>query len=103
MITYYFPILALQLYLGVQYENATAGDKDDNILFPYPSSIAVALTNYANFHEDCVNASVTIFMQWAPYVILIEVISQKNFYFFPLNKNVLNLFFSQCITKLFFF
>ena len=67
-------IFVNSLYLGVKYENATDDDKEGNILFPYPGSIAVALSNYANFHEDCINASVTMFMQWSPYIILIEVI-----------------------------
>ncbi|XP_023323607.1 uncharacterized protein LOC111697737 isoform X2 [Eurytemora carolleeae] len=83
--------------LGVQYENATAGDKDDNILFPYPSSIAVALTNYANFHEDCVNASVTIFMQWAPYVILIEV--EKMFLKMPRVAGRIERFYNNIIEE----
>ena len=40
---------------------------------PYPTSVSTAFTNYANFHENCVNSSVTLYMQWAPYIIIIEV------------------------------
>ena len=65
-----FTLKSVLLCVGVKYENETA---EDGLMPPYPTSVSTAFTNYANFHENCVNSSVTLYMQWAPYIIIIEV------------------------------
>ena len=61
---------SILMCVGVKYENASA---EDGFMSPYATSVSTAFTNYANFHENCVNSSVTLYMQWAPYIIIIEV------------------------------
>ncbi|XP_023334449.1 uncharacterized protein LOC111705966 isoform X2 [Eurytemora carolleeae] len=62
---------SILMCVGVKYENASA---EDGFMSPYATSVSTAFTNYANFHENCVNSSVTLYMQWAPYIIIIETL-----------------------------
>ena len=56
---------------GLQHANKTIAP--DNELFPFPSSATVSMINYANFNQNCVDACLTKFLQYCPFIILIEV------------------------------
>jgi hypothetical protein len=42
-------------------------------LGPYPSGGTITMVNYANFNKKCVDSSLTMFMQYSPFLLLMEV------------------------------
>ena len=61
------------LFLGIEHPNGSYAAKLENAMWPYGSSSVVPYTNYANFHQDCINACLTRFLQYSPFILLIEV------------------------------
>eukprot|EP00092_Neocalanus_flemingeri_P032028 GFUD01034810.1.p1 GENE.GFUD01034810.1~~GFUD01034810.1.p1 ORF type:complete len:905 (+),score=215.05 GFUD01034810.1:108-2822(+) len=55
---------------GVKSTNDT--DKD---LGPYPSGATLSMVNYANFNQECVDSAMTPFMQYLPFILLLEAVS----------------------------
>lgn len=43
-------------------------------LSPYPSGTANALVAYANFHQGCSDSALTIFMQYLPFILLMQAV-----------------------------
>jgi len=56
---------------GVSTYNATTS-KD---LGPYPSGATLSLVNFANFNQDCIDEALTVYMQYLPFVLLIQAVS----------------------------
>ena len=71
--SFYLSNIDLYTLLGIDYVNTTYSERLDNALFPYPSSLVVPLVNYANFNEKCVDVCLTLFLQYSPYILLIQV------------------------------
>jgi hypothetical protein len=50
-------------------------------LGPYPSGGTITMVNYANFNKKCVDSALTMFMQYSPFLLLMEVmIGQKSLF-----------------------
>ena len=47
-------------------------DKD---LGPYPGGATISMVNYANFNQDCVDTAMTPFMQYLPFILLLQAVS----------------------------
>ena len=58
------------LYLGVSSNNASSKD-----LGPYPAGATLSLVNFANFNQDCIDVALTLYMQYLPFVLLIQAVS----------------------------
>ena len=41
-------------------------------LGPYPSGATISMVGYANFHQDCIDAALTPFMQYLPFLMLLQ-------------------------------
>ena len=52
--------------------NATSGWHKD--LGPYPAGAALSMVDYGNQHRKCANAAMTLFLQYLPYVLLIQAL-----------------------------
>jgi hypothetical protein len=59
-------------------------------LGPYPSGGTITMVNYANFNKKCVDSSLTMFMQYSPFLLLMEVTPehQWSMIFSPIVTNV---------------
>jgi len=55
---------------GVKSSNDT--DKD---LGPYPAGATISMVNYANFNQKCVDIAMTPFMQYLPFILLLQAVS----------------------------
>ena len=44
-------------------------------LGPYPAGAQVGMVNYANFHQDCIDSALTPFMQYLPFLMLLQAVS----------------------------
>jgi hypothetical protein len=49
--------------------NATLGS-----VFPYPSTDTYSMVDYAHFNKDCVEQTLTLFLQFVPFILLLQVI-----------------------------
>ena len=58
------------MYLGVSSNNASSKD-----LGPYPAGATLSLVNFANFNQDCIDVALTLYMQYLPFVLLIQAVS----------------------------
>ncbi|XP_023343416.1 uncharacterized protein LOC111712896 [Eurytemora carolleeae] len=65
---------AICLLIGIDHPNGSYEAKLENAMWPYGSSSVVPYTNYANFHQDCINACLTRFLQYSPFILLIEAL-----------------------------
>ena len=63
---------AICVITGLREENGTSSF--DN-LGPYPAGGTVSLVNYANFNQECVNTAMTGFMQYIPFVLLLQAVA----------------------------
>ena len=52
---------------GVSSTNESSKD-----LGPYPSGATISMVGYANFHQDCIDAALTPFMQYLPFLMLLQ-------------------------------
>ena len=44
-------------------------------LGPYPDKSAPAMVAYANFNQHCVDQALTEFMQYLPFIMLLQAVS----------------------------
>ena len=62
---------------GFKYLNTTGNDFGD-----FPGGITIGLQNYASNNADCINASMTEFLQHVPFILLGKAeILNGNFFF----------------------
>ena len=64
-----FPRLTSICCPGVSHNASTAD------LGPYPSGSTNPLIQYANHHEGCANSALTVFLQYLPFVLLLQAVS----------------------------
>ena len=60
----------ISVVLGVSSNNASSKD-----LGPYPAGATLSLVNFANFNQDCIDVALTLYMQYLPFVLLIQAVS----------------------------
>ena len=64
-----YQIKIFNFLLGVKSANDT--DKD---LGPYPNGATLTMVNYANFNQKCADATLTSFMQYMGFILLVQAI-----------------------------
>ena len=62
---------AICVLTGLREQNGTRLDN----LGPYPSGGTISIVNYANFNQECVNAAMTGFMQYIPFILLLQAVA----------------------------
>ena len=60
---------SLLLIPGVKSSNDTEKD-----LGPYPGGATPSMVNYANFNQVCVDTAMTPFMQYLPFILLLQAV-----------------------------
>ena len=40
----------------------------------YPSGATISMVSFANFHQNCIDSAMTPFMQYLPFVMLIQAV-----------------------------
>ena len=59
---------AICLLTGLRHTNGTRLVD----LGPYPSGATLSIVNYANFNQRCVDAAMTAFMQYLPFILFLQ-------------------------------
>ena len=62
---------AICVVTGLREENGTSYEN----LGPYPSGGTISIVNYANFNQECVNTAMTGFMQYIPFILLLQAVA----------------------------